>query len=113
LQEVCSEDGNSVTTHGCCCCRFNALWLLLLLLLLPLQEVFPEDGEGCDDPRLLLSFEEFRTIMDEYDVIPIFVNPHKFAQHKQVRCSACCWAGSQFPWTSRLMLQFNSPVLTY
>ncbi|KAF6255167.1 hypothetical protein COO60DRAFT_246764 [Scenedesmus sp. NREL 46B-D3] len=47
------------------------------------EEVFPEDGDGCDDPQLLLSFEEFRTIMDEYDVIPIFVNPHKFAQHKQ------------------------------
>jgi hypothetical protein len=54
--------------------------------------VFPEDGEGCDDPRLLLSFEEFRTIMDEYDVIPIFVNPHKFAQHKQV-CVALQIAG--------------------
>ncbi|WIA37314.1 hypothetical protein OEZ86_014249 [Tetradesmus obliquus] len=48
------------------------------------EEVFPEEGGGCNDPRLLLlSFQEFRTIMDEYDVIPIFVNPHKFAQHKQ------------------------------
>jgi hypothetical protein len=86
--------------------------LLLLLLLLfdynmfaaaaaLLQEVFPEDGEGCDDPRLLLSFEEFRTIMDEYDVIPIFVNPHKFAQHKQV-CVAVHPA-EEVPWKRSLL----------
>lgn len=50
-----------------------------------LQELFPEEGDAAGDPTLmLLSFEEFKTVMDEYDVIPIFVNPHKFAQHKQV-----------------------------
>jgi hypothetical protein len=32
---------------------------------------------------LKLSFEEFKNIMEDYDVIPMFVNPHKSAQHKQ------------------------------
>jgi len=48
-----------------------------------LQE-YPEDGAASSDGQMLLSFEEFKQIMDEWDVIPIFVNPHKFAQHKQV-----------------------------
>jgi hypothetical protein len=48
-----------------------------------LQE-YPEDGAASSDSQMLLSFEEFKQIMDEWDVIPIFVNPHKFAQHKQV-----------------------------
>lgn len=46
------------------------------------------DNEGLDTPSddpdmVLISFEEFKHIMDEHDVIPIWVNPHKFAQHKQ------------------------------
>jgi hypothetical protein len=32
---------------------------------------------------VLLSFEDFAAIMEEHDVIPMFVNPHKSALHKQ------------------------------
>lgn len=48
------------------------------------MQEYPEDGAASSDSQMLLSFEEFKQIMDEWDVIPIFVNPHKFAQHKQV-----------------------------
>jgi len=62
-----------------------------------LQE-YPEDAAASSDSQMLLSFEEFKQIMDDWDVIPIFVNPHKFAQHKQVRhsamwCAVGCWGG--------------------
>lgn len=46
-----------------------------------------EDGGTPTQPEspdmVLISFEEFKSIMDEHDVIPIWVNPHQFAQHKQ------------------------------
>jgi hypothetical protein len=32
---------------------------------------------------VLLSYEDFEAIMDEHDVIPMFVNPHKSALHRQ------------------------------
>lgn len=56
------------------------------------DEVFlPEPGSENDETppapespdMVLITFEEFKGIMDEHDVIPIWVNPHKFAQHKQ------------------------------
>ena len=39
---------------------------------------------------LVLSLEDVRTITDEYVMIQIFVNPHKFAQHKQVWLASAC-----------------------
>lgn len=77
------------------------------------EQLFGNEGEGIDEEvapvldeelgdsqeEVLISFEEFRTIMEEYDVIPIFVNPHKFAQHKQV------WQGSLAGWVSFAFVQ--------
>lgn len=50
-----------------------------------LAEAGDEDMPATAGPSdmVLISFEEFKQIMDEHDVIPIWVNPHKFAQHKQ------------------------------
>ena len=72
-----------------------------MLIMLMLQEVFApaaQDGAlqgsdscgGAANEAPLLAYEDFLAIANDYDVIPIFVQPHKFAEHKQVRgCRPC------------------------
>ncbi len=47
------------------------------------QQQTQEHGGEVGSALPLLSFDEFRDIMNKHDVIPMFISPHKFAQHKQ------------------------------
>jgi hypothetical protein len=51
--------------------------------------VFAEGAEddvagGAVSPEMLLSFDEFRAIMEEHDVLPMFLTPHNFPRHRQL-----------------------------